>query len=235
MDTKIRFDDTGLSDLGADFIDDDLKQTIIRCIDAQKLAAAEKISRFIAEPKALEKVSGTALNAILEQKRNIHGIATDSSIANGISFGSAHIDGAIIDESVEKEKANVDLKIARKLKDIFVTDSELQVVNSGHFWYPEESYMSWHTNSKVPGWRVYVNYAEEEGESFFRYQDPGSKEIVTLEDKHWNVRVFKITDEQPFWHCVYSNTNRFSLGYMVKVKSPPQSLLSRIKGKLRLK
>ena len=62
---------------------------------------------------------------------------------------------------------------------------------------------------------MYVNYAEEPGRSFFRYRDPDTGKIETSIDREWNFRLFQITPEKPLWHAVYSDTNRFSLGYMV--------------------
>lgn len=68
--------------------------------------------------------------------------------------------------------------------------------------------MGWHTNSRVPGWRVYINYAEEAGKSFFRFCDPVTEDIVTLDDREWNIRVFRITSEKPVWHTIWC-TSRF--------------------------
>ena len=45
-------------------------------------------------------------------------------------------------------------------------------------------------------------------------------------DKKWNFRFFHIAPEKPFWHAVYSETNRFSFGYMIR---PKASLPVRIK------
>lgn len=92
--------------------------------------------------------------------------------------------------------------------------SEYQFLSTGHFWYPDGGYMDWHTNHKSPGIRLYVVYADKDKASFFRYQDPVSKEIVTSWDKKgWNVRLFYTSVAQPLWHCVNSSCNRLSLGW----------------------
>ena len=92
--------------------------------------------------------------------------------------------------------------------------SEYQFSSTGHFWYPAGGYMDWHTNHKSPGIRLYVVYADKDRASFFRYQDPMSKEIVTSWDKKgWNVRLFFTSLAQPLWHCVNSSCNRLSLGW----------------------
>ena len=75
--------------------------------------------------------------------------------------------------------------------------------------------MAWHTNSGVPGWRLYISYAQEPGKSFFRYRDPDTDEIVTSVDDEWTVRLFAIRADKPLWHAIYSETHRFSLGYMI--------------------
>ena len=106
-------------------------------------------------------------------------------------------------------------------------------MSSGHFWYPKGSYMGWHTNSRAPGWRIYINFAEEPDKSFFRYRDPETGEIITSWDNQWNLRVFRITARKPIWHCVHSDTNRFSLGYMLKL--PEQRGLAGLATKLKRK
>jgi hypothetical protein len=81
----------------------------------------------------------------------------------------------------------------------------------------------------VPGWRLYVNYAEQEGQSFFRYRDPGTGRIVALTDRHWNIRIFRITRDKPLWHAAWLNTNRFSMGYMVIRRSGLSRIMERVR------
>lgn len=87
---------------------------------------------------------------------------------------------------------------------------------SGHFVYPRNGgYMGWHTNAITPGIRVYIVYAEEDNQSFFRYFDNDSGEVVTSWDKKgWNTRWFNILDSKDnlYWHCVYADCLRFSIG-----------------------
>lgn len=95
---------------------------------------------------------------------------------------------------------------------------------SGSFWYPPQAYRLWHTNEEKPGWRMYIiDFDASEfqiaGESFFRYMNPNTKEIVTLADKPKLLRFFKIQKEldQLFWHCIVNNTqfNRWSFGFSI--------------------
>jgi hypothetical protein len=84
---------------------------------------------------------------------------------------------------------------------------------SGRIWYPAGGYMGWHTNNDNRGHKLYCAHSREGNKSFFRYQDPETKEIITSWDKRgWNFRIFKVAEEL-LWHCVYSETDRISIGY----------------------
>lgn len=79
-------------------------------------------------------------------------------------------------------------------------------------WYPEKGgYLGWHIDDV--GDRIYSTWAD--GESFFRYRDPMTGEMVTSYDKpqQWNFRIFKFSNENPLWHCVYAKDTRISIGY----------------------
>jgi hypothetical protein len=94
--------------------------------------------------------------------------------------------------------------------------SHLSATKSGAFWYPPNGYMGWHTNESSPGTRFYFVHCPEGGKSFFRYKDPFTGEIVTSYDSAgWTIRGFQVgdSDHTRLWHCVYSDTDRISLGY----------------------
>ncbi len=85
---------------------------------------------------------------------------------------------------------------------------------SGFFWYPYGGYCGWHTNNGVEGRRTYYSWAMEPNKSFFRYQDPDTKEIITKWDKKGvNIHTFNVSLDKPYWHCVGSYTNRISIGF----------------------
>jgi len=218
----------GVIELDESIFDQSFKDEIKQCIDAQKTAAKEIISSFKPESVAKTKVSPDALARILEQKRDVHGISRDKNISNVITFGAAHIDDSVINDEVFSLRKNVDQRMHMIARKIFPRESGLTIVSSGHFWYPPGAYMGWHTNSGAPGWRGYINYAEEAGKSFFRYRDPSTGEIVTLMDREWNIRIFRIDNEIPLWHAVYSETNRFSIGYMIYKRSYYSRILKRV-------
>ena len=97
---------------------------------------------------------------------------------------------------------------------------EIRCHLSGAFVYPPGSFVNWHTNNDAPGHRLYMAHADEIGKSFFRYLDADTGEIITDFDKPgWNFRHFIVDPRKPFWHCVYSDTTRFSLGYNIKLSA----------------
>ena len=84
---------------------------------------------------------------------------------------------------------------------------------SGHFYYPAGGFMSWHTNSDKPEKHLYITYVDNPKKSFFR--SFVNDEIITDYDLDTlNIRVFDIVDTEPYyWHCVYSECNRYSFGF----------------------
>lgn len=105
------------------------------------------------------------------------------------------------------------LKIAIEIKDRFSGYGL-----SGRIWYPENGYMGWHTNNDNKGHKLYCAFAREDKKSFFRYRHPETGEIITSWDNQgWNFRIFKV-QENLLWHCVYSETDRFSIGYTLEKK-----------------
>ncbi|RFU41361.1 Nif11-like leader peptide family natural product precursor [Actinomadura logoneensis] len=95
---------------------------------------------------------------------------------------------------------------------------------SGSMWYPPSSYRLWHTNEDQPGWRMYLidfddEFADPSDTSFFRYQKPGTDELVTLRERPRMARFFKIEQDPArlFWHCIVNPTerHRWSFGFVV--------------------
>lgn len=84
---------------------------------------------------------------------------------------------------------------------------------SGHFYYPPGGFMSWHTNSDMPQKHVYITYVDNPSQSFFRTYSDGNI-ITNFDNDELVVRVFDIVDTKPYyWHCVYSDCNRYSFGF----------------------
>jgi len=87
-------------------------------------------------------------------------------------------------------------------------------------WYPKNGYMSWHNNANASGYNILISY-NKTGDGWFRYQDPTTKEIVTLQDRPgWAVKVgyFGSFDEPDkiFWHCAKTfNEDRLTFGFVL--------------------
>ena len=211
--------------------DSELIRKVRACIDAQRKTGAHMLeSYFQLNPNAAYEVSEEALWAIMRSGELISDIRTDRSISNCIAFNSKNLEGSVLNDELLSMRRETDRILSGRIKKLFVDGQRLSVEDSGHFWYPPGGYMGWHTNVRTPGWRMYINYAEEPGKSFFRYRDPETGQIVTSWDEEWNFRLFRIDRGKPFWHAVYSETNRFSLGYKIAM-IPRRSLTDRITNK----
>ncbi len=100
---------------------------------------------------------------------------------------------------------------------------------SGSLLYPPGGWMGWHTNSDRVGWRLYVNYVTRGGRSFFRWSEGG--EVRTDYDlAGFNFRAFRTGPSgDPFWHCVYADEWRLSLGYWLELRMSLHTALLRTK------
>lgn len=83
--------------------------------------------------------------------------------------------------------------------------------------YPPDGFIGWHTNANATSHQLLFTWSET-GEGYFRYQDPKTKEIVTLQDKPgWNVRAHYFGGEHEpdflYWHTAYTKCDRFSFAY----------------------
>jgi len=89
-------------------------------------------------------------------------------------------------------------------------------------WYKgPDGFLGWHNNTKTPRCAdaCFLTYVEEEGDSFFRYIDDNTGELITYYDKPgWYMRAWSWDYDEPMWHCVYSNTNRISIGIQCSYK-----------------
>jgi len=117
------------------------------------------------------------------------------------------------------------VNMVRLLKDFFNDDVKF----SGALWYPPNAYRLWHTNETQPGWRMYLTAFDQppKGKSFFRYMDPQTKQLVTLQEQSTLVRFFRVESRKQylFWHCIAntSTANRWSFGFVV-----PESWMSKL-------
>lgn len=107
----------------------------------------------------------------------------------------------------QEEKINI-------IKHISNIYPKASITQSGNFFYPENGFMSWHTNIKSPGRRIYLSYVEEANKSAFKYIQ-NNREVVSFDFVGWNMREFLVSEDNLFWHCVYTETPRMSIGFRV--------------------
>ena len=160
-----------------------------------------------------------ALRELLARAKNVRGLSTEPEISNVQSFNARNLERTWMDRDVAKQRRALDRIVLGKLRESFPGERRLSTLTSGHWWYPPGSEMGWHTNSDSPGWRLYLVHAEEPGRSGFRYLHPESGDVVTDLDREWCARLFLVPRDRPFWHAVFSETNRFSFGYLVRPRS----------------
>ncbi len=224
------FDSKGLF-YELDYLREDaaLIEAVRRCCELQKAASEEHLARFVPNPRAEWETSPESLEAVLGSGEDISDVRTHG-IADYLIFNDVRLAGAVDSEAVREARREVDRRIAAAMRQLF--RGATSICLSGHFLYPAGSYIGWHTNSLVPGWRLYINVAEEPGKSYFRFRDPHSGEIVTSVDEGLNFRMFRFTEagEPDLWHTVFTGTLRYSFGYRVE-RAP--SLTRRALGKAR--
>ena len=86
--------------------------------------------------------------------------------------------------------------------------------------YPQGGYMGWHHNANAPGYNILLSWSEK-GTGFFRYQDPMTKEIITMQDTPgWTCKVgYYGAWHEPnkiYWHCASAaQEERITLGYII--------------------
>lgn len=89
-------------------------------------------------------------------------------------------------------------------------------------YYPAGGYMGWHTNWNAPGYNILMSHSKT-GEGFFRYIDPITGEIITVDDAPgWTAKVGyfgqKKEPEHIIWHCARAYCERITLAYIVPDK-----------------
>ena len=205
------------------------------CIDIQRQAAAHALkAEFRPNEKSVQVTSEAALQEILHAGNNIHGISKQPEISNVIAFNTKNVSNAVTSKEITHRRQQIDMLVNEKLRQSFDIKKSWGARCSGHFWYPPGGYMGWHTNSEAPGWRLYITHTDEPEKSFFRYRHPDTEQIITSMDSEWDVRMFFVSHDRPLWHTVYSDTNRFSLGYILLPRHRLKTFIHKTKTLLRL-
>lgn len=85
--------------------------------------------------------------------------------------------------------------------------------------YPPGGYIGWHSNYDVPGYNVILTWSET-GDGFFRYVDPKTREIITMQDTPgWSCKMgYFGSGNEELWHCAYTNCRRATIAFRFENK-----------------
>jgi len=95
---------------------------------------------------------------------------------------------------------------------------QFHVKVTGLFYYPPGGYAEWHTNRyDIVGWRFYYIRTSEPNRSWFRYKHARNETIHLAPDgkEHYNMFYLERKEDELVWHSVYSDTDRWSIGFNV--------------------
>ena len=98
--------------------------------------------------------------------------------------------------------------------------------------YPPDGFMGWHNNHNANGYNVLFSWTEK-GQGFFRYQDPITKEIVTMNDQPgWTCKVGYFGNQREkdkiFWHCCSADELRITIGWLFPILKASDNFVNQI-------
>jgi hypothetical protein len=104
------------------------------------------------------------------------------------------------------------VSVAKAVSEVFDEPCRVQ----GDFYYPKRGFRTWHTNRfDTPGWRMYIVDVDAPRQSYFRLRVPATGEIHSEWDEKGTINFFLIDPTRLMWHCIGSETNRWSKGFLV--------------------
>ena len=109
-----------------------------------------------------------------------------------------------------------DKKYLSKLTD-FIGARNTAVVS----FYPNDGYMSWHTNENASGYNLLLNYSPN-GVGSLNIIGEDGEVYRQVDSKGWTTKAgyFGNSDEEPFWHSVDCNNEwRFTIGFVIADKA----------------
>lgn len=173
-------------------------------LNARTKHLAKVLDKAIAEHKLLREANNPG---------RVLGAPNDNPALSEVDLAACRVKGDIVvapdvyAHYIEKVDDN---KIMGAAASLFPSNALKSL--SGRFYYPPKGFMGWHTNSNMAGWRVYASWAEESKKSYFRYFAK-NKVHTEWEDAGWNFRAFEVKKPNLYWHCVYTDCNRYSFGF----------------------
>ena len=121
-------------------------------------------------------------------------------------------DNRHIDVIFEHQKKRQEMSLALTT----ILGARNQAVN---VYYPAGGFMGWHNNWNAAGYNILLTYSQD-GDGFFRYRDPKTHKIITMEDRvGWSCKVgYYGRGREPdkvYYHCAGSNSPRLTLGFII--------------------
>ncbi len=104
-----------------------------------------------------------------------------------------------------------------KLNDLVNKLFDFQCEVAGDFLYPPNGFRIWHTNKyDLESWFVFFVDTDEERQSFFKFVNPKTGEVITHWDEPLSMNIFRINKSELFWHCIGTlDCNRWSQGFTI--------------------
>jgi hypothetical protein len=101
-------------------------------------------------------------------------------------------------------------------------------------YYPPGGFMGWHNNWNASGYNILLSYSKE-GNGFFRYRDPITKEVVNMKDSPgWTCKVGYFgkgrEPDKVVYHCAGSHEARLTLGFVIPHLEMWQDMIEDISG-----
>lgn len=85
----------------------------------------------------------------------------------------------------------------------------------GSTYMPPGGFMEYHSNQDhLGGWRLYMHYLPDKGNSWFAYRHPFDGSYRRIADSNIAANMFRIRKKPKklLWHAIYADTPRFSWG-----------------------
>ena len=159
--------------------------------------------------RMLRRESEDHLGRLQQSRKAKSKIATEQPDSENYGFSSGYL-------AFKNRKVEQDIK--QQLERVF--NEECRPL--GDFVYPPGGYRTWHTNRHDMGkhresvWAIFLVYTHQENQSFFRFIDPKSGEMITVWDKKVCANLFRVHRKELFWHCISAeNTMRWSIGFEI--------------------
>ena len=141
--------------------DAELRVRVEECARLHRAAGTVAREAFRPRSEVALEVAPGALEAALE--RPVSDVAEDRGLSNCIAFNFRTVAGAVMSREAARLRRGLDRVVDARLRTRLRGAPPFEIQPSGCFWYPPGSYMGWHTNLRLPGWRLYLSVTDEPG------------------------------------------------------------------------